>query len=433
MPNLVVVGAQWGDEGKGKVADYLAGSADLVARYQGGPNAGHTVCFDGRELTFHQVPSGILSPKTRCVIGAGCVVDPYVLNRELADLRRNKISPGARLLLDARAHMIMPYHRQLDRLREEQTGAGRIGTTGQGIGPAYGDKFARTGIRAEDLVSEETFREKLKRNVAAANFMLMERYKAEPLSFKKVAAEYWEATRTAAKMVGDGSRVIEDALQAGKRVLFEGAQGMHLDIDFGTYPFVTSSSTWAGGVAPGTGISPLWLEEALGISKAYATRVGMGPFPTELNPTDSENLRRLGHEYGSTTGRPRRCGWFDAPVIRASVRHNKFTALVITKLDVLDSFETIEVCTAYKLAGRNLDEFEPLHAAEVEPHYITMPGWRQPTSGCTSWRELPGPARRYITRLEELVNCPVAIVSTGKDRKQTIKVRPNKLKWLKSS
>jgi adenylosuccinate synthase len=433
VPDLVVVGGQWGDEGKGKVVDFLAGTADAVVRFQGGPNAGHTVCSAGREFTFHQVPSGILYPKTRCFIGCGCVIDPFILNRELADLRRHKVQHAGRLMLDARAQMILPYHRLLDRLRDEQANRRRIGTTGQGIGPAYGDKVARNGIRAADLLNEDDFKDRLKRNVAAANFLLMERYKAEPLSFKKLAAEYWDATRSAARLVGDTSRAVEDCLRRGERVMFEGAQGMHLDLDLGTYPFVTSSSTWAGGVASGTGISPVWITEVLGIVKAYTTRVGMGPFPTELGEADAEHLRKLGHEYGATTGRPRRCGWFDAPVVRTSVRHNRLAGLVITKLDVLDSFEEIRVCHSYRSAGRTLDEFVPFVSGSIEPQYLTLPGWRESTSRCTSWRQLPARARSYIRKLEELCGCPVAIVSTGKDRSQTIVLAPRRLRWLKSS
>jgi adenylosuccinate synthase len=429
MPNLAVVGAQWGDEGKGKMADYLAQSADMVVRYQGGPNAGHTVCLKDRELTFHQIPSGITSPKAQCIIGCGCVVDPHVLNRELAELRKNKIRPGSRLAVDRRAHMILPYHRLLDKLQDS---AGTIGTTGQGIGPAYRDKFSRTGIRAVDLLSEEVFAEKLVRNLAAANFLLMELHKAEPLSFKKVLKEYWQATRTIARLVADGSSLIEAALRRNDRVLFEGAQGMHLDIDLGTYPYVTSSSTWVGGVAPGAGVSPLWLEQAVGVVKAYTTRVGKGPFPTELDPADAENLRKLGHEYGATTGRPRRCGWFDAPLVRAAVRYNRLSAIIITKLDVLDSLDTIKVCHSYRLGNRTIDEFDLLAAFDVEPQYEELPGWKASTAFCRTWRDLPVLARRYVTRLEELVNCPVAIVSTGKDRGQTIPVRPAKLTWLKS-
>ena len=431
MPNLTVVGAQWGDEGKGKVVDYLARSAGVVARFQGGPNAGHTVCVDRNTFTFHQIPSAILSPKATCIIGCGCVIDPYVFEHELAVLRKKKISPGQRLVVDCRAHMILPYHQQLDRLRDEQLAKQRIGTTGRGIGPAYADKVNRTGIRAGDLLSEEVFNDKLKRNVAAANFLLMDRYKAEPISLKATVHEYWQATRRIARMVGDGSRMIEDALRRGERVLFEGAQGMHLDIDLGTYPYVTSSSTWAGGVAPGTGISPVWLEEVVGIAKAYTTRVGLGPFPTEMNDADAERLRALGHEYGATTGRPRRCGWFDAPVVRASVRHNKLQALVVTKLDVLDSLEEIKVCHAYRLEGREVGEFDPFHAAELEPQYETMPGWREQISGCRTFAGLPLRARRYLAKLEELCDCPIALVSVGSERSQTIPYKSRKLRWLR--
>jgi adenylosuccinate synthase len=433
VSNLTIVGAQWGDEGKGKVVDYLSRSASVVVRFQGGPNAGHTVCVDRSTFAFHQIPCGILNPKATCIVGCGCVIDPYVFEHELAVLRRRKIPVGQRLVVDSRAHMILPYHQQLDRLRDDQSTKQRIGTTGRGIGPAYADKVSRTGIRAGDLLSEEAFNDKLKHNVAAANFLLMERYKAEPISFKATAHDYWQATRRIARMVGDGSRMIEGALRSGKRVLFEGAQGMHLDIDFGTYPCVTSSSTWAGGVAPGTGISPVWLEEIAGAAKAYTTRVGLGPFPTEMGDADAAQLRALGQEYGATTGRPRRCGWFDAPVVRASVRHNKLRALVITKLDVLDSFEEIKVCHAYRLDGREVSEFDPFHADEFEPMYETMPGWREKTSGCRTFAELPVKARRYLARLEELCGCPIALVSVGSERSQTVSFKTNKLRWLKSS
>ena len=433
MPNLTIVGAQWGDEGKGKAVDYLARSASVVARFQGGPNAGHTVCVERSTFTFHQIPSAILNAKATCVIGCGCVIDPYVFEHELAALRKKKVPFGQRLVVDCRAHMILPYHQQLDRLRDEQSAKQRIGTTGRGIGPAYADKVNRAGIRAGDLLSEEAFNDKLKHNLAAANFLLMDRYKADPIPFKATAHEYWQATRRIARMVGDGSLLLEDALRRGARVLFEGAQGMHLDIDLGTYPYVTSSSTWAGGVAPGTGISPVWLEEVVGIAKAYTTRVGFGPFPTEMNDAESENLRKLGREYGATTGRPRRCGWFDAPVVRASVRHNKLTALVITKLDVLDSLEEIKICSAYRLDGREVREFDPFHAVEYEPVYETMPGWREKISSCRTFAGLPVRARRYLARLEELCECPIALVSVGSERSQTIPFKSNKLRWLKSS
>jgi adenylosuccinate synthase len=429
MPNLSVVGTQWGDEGKGKVVDYLAGSADMVVRYQGGPNAGHTVCVNGRETVLHQVPVGVLSRRARCVVGCGCVVDPFVLNSEVATLRRAGIPAARRIVVDARAHMITPCHRVLDGLRDARQG---IGVTGRGIGPAYQDKVTRSGIRAGDLLDEGAFRERLKRNVAAANFLLMELYKAEPLSYQQIAAEYWTACRSLAAMVGDGSAAVERALCRGRRVLFEGAQGIHLDVDLGTYPYVTSSSTGVAGVAAGSGISPLWLEEAAGVAKAYTTRVGAGPFPTELDAGESEHLRRLGREFGATTGRPRRCGWFDAGLVRASVRYGRLSALVITKLDVLDSFETIRVGTGYALDGRRVAEFDPFHAASLQPRYVTLRGWREPTAGCRKYGDLPAAARRYIEKIEDLVECPVALVSVGSDRNQVVRVRPRKLRWLKS-
>ncbi|MEO0077450.1 MAG: adenylosuccinate synthase [candidate division WOR-3 bacterium] len=433
MASLVVVGTQWGDEGKGKVVDCLARTAALVARYQGGPNAGHTVCRSGKEITLHQIPSGILTPGVRCVIGCGCVVDPYPFREELAALAGWKVRPGRRLVLDKRAHMILPYHKLLDRLHEEHSAKQRIGTTCRGIGPAYQDKFSRVGIRAGDLLDEETFNTRLRRNVAAANFLLMELYKAEPISFQKIAREYWEASRPLAKLVGDASTEIEKALRERKRVLFEGAQGTHLDIDLGTYPYVTASSTTVAGAAVGTGISPFWLDEAVGVAKAYTTRVGEGPFPTELDPEEAEYLRRLGHEFGATTGRPRRCGWFDAGLVRASVRHSRLSALVITKLDVLDSFDVISVGTGYTLDGTRLSEFDAFHAAKLEPRYVSLPGWREPTCGCRCYRDLPHAARRYLSKLEELVECPIAFVSVGSDREANVPVQPGKLRWLKSA
>ncbi len=431
MPNLVVVGAQWGDEGKGKVVDHLAQSANMVVRYQGGPNAGHTVCFRGREVVLHQLPVGVLTPRVKCVIGCGCVVDPYVLQEEFRSLSRLKISARGRLVIDARAHMIMPYHRTLDRLREEQAAGKRIGTTGRGIGPVYRDKVSRVGIRAADLLSEESFANKLGRNVAAANSVLMERYKADPISYRQLVKEYWRNTRGMVSMVRDGSLLIEKSLAGGKRVLFEGAQGVHLDIDLGTYPYVTSSSTGAWGVSSGTGISPVWLQEVVGVAKAYVTRVGMGPFPTEMKDADSELLRKLGAEYGATTGRPRRCGWFDAGLLRASVRYNKFAALVITKLDVFDSLDEMRICTGYRLDGRVVKEFDAAHADSLEPQFITMPGWREPTGDCRKYRELPPAARKYLKKIEDLVGCPIALVSVGPDRRQMVEMRTGALKWLK--
>jgi len=433
VPNLVVVGSQWGDEGKGKVVDHLAQTANLVVRYQGGPNAGHTVCFKGKRVILHQIPSGILTRGVKCVIGCGCVIDPYILQAELAALHKIRVSIGRRLVIDRRAHMILPYHRMLDQLRDGQAGKHRIGTTGRGIGPAYQDKIARVGIRAADLLSEEVFKGKLKRNVAATNFTLMERFRADPISFKSLAKEYWQVTRPLAKMIGDGSAIVEEKLSSGSRVLFEGAQGVHLDIDFGSYPYVTASSTGIWGVSPGVGISPLWLEQVVGVAKAYLTRVGMGPFPTELKGQDSEELRELGREYGATTGRPRRCGWFDAGLLRASVRYNRMRAFIITKLDVLDTLKELKICTGYSLNHRTVSEFDPVYAEELQPQYITMPGWRQPTGSCRRYRKLPLAARRYLRKIEELTGCPIAMVSVGKDRDQMIEMKPGVLNWLKSA
>ncbi len=432
MANLTIVGTQWGDEGKGKIVDLLARTAQLVVRFQGGPNAGHTVCSPRGRFTFHQVPSGILYARTRCVIGLGCVLDPFRLNEELSEIEKQGIRVGKRLFIDRRTHLILPYHRVLDRLQEEQLADHRIGTTGRGIGPAYGDKYARIGIRAGDLLNEDRFEEKLRRNLAAANFRLMEVYKAEPLNFKQVLNEYWQATRRLTPMVVDGTLLIEQALRQDRRVLFEGAQGTHLDIDLGSYPYVTTSSTVVAGAALGSGISPFWLEEAVGVAKAYTTRVGAGPFPTELPGKEGEKLRELGTEYGATTGRPRRCGWFDAGLVRAAVRYNRLNALVITKLDVLDSLPEIRIGTGYRYQGKKVREFDPFLADELEPEFITLPGWREPTSGCRHYQNLPVRAKKYIEKIAQLLDCPVAMVSVGSGRNQTVMVDARRLRWLKS-
>ncbi len=432
MANLTIVGTQWGDEGKGKIVDLLARTAQLVVRFQGGPNAGHTVCSPRGRFTFHQVPSGILYARTRCVIGLGCVLDPFRLNEELSEIEKQGVRVEKRLFIDRRTHLILPYHRVLDRLQEEQLADRRIGTTGRGIGPAYGDKYARIGIRAGDLLNEDRFEEKLRRNVAAANFRLMEVYKAEPLNFKQVFTEYWEATRGLTPMIVDCTLLVEQALRQDRRVLFEGAQGTHLDIDLGSYPYVTTSSTVVAGAALGSGISPFWLEEAVGVAKAYTTRVGAGPFPTELQEKEGEQLRELGAEYGATTGRPRRCGWFDAGLVRAAVRYNRLNALVITKLDVLDSLPEIRIGTGYRYQGKRVREFDPFLAEGLEPEYITLPGWCEPTSGCRRYQDLPVRAKRYIEKIAQLVDCPVAMVSVGSGREQTVIVDARRLRWLKS-
>ncbi|NPV13700.1 adenylosuccinate synthase [candidate division WOR-3 bacterium] len=432
MPNLVVIGTQWGDEGKGKIVDFLAQGAQIVVRFQGGPNAGHTVCWGRYKLTFHQVPSGLLQPRIKGIIGCGCVVDPYRLEDELTLLKKNGKDVTKRLLIDRRAHIIFPYHKALDRLQEEQLAEKKIGTTGQGIGPAYQDKYARVGIRAGDLLNEDLFMDKLRRNVAAANFRLMELYRAEPISFKELGQELWTLTRNLAAMVGDGTVVLERALRTDKRILFEGAQGTHLDIDLGSYPFVTTSSTVVAGAATGSGISPLWLEEAVGVAKAYTTRVGAGPFPSELEANEAALLRELGGEYGATTGRPRRCGWFDAGVVRAAVRYNRLTALVLTKLDVLDSLSEIKVCVGYRYQGKRILEFDPFLATDLQPEFIALPGWREKTTNCRTYRSLPIQAKRYIEKIAELVNCPVALVSVGSERRAIVPVNIRRLRWLKN-
>ncbi|MGQ9678430.1 MAG: adenylosuccinate synthase [bacterium] len=432
MPNLVVIGTQWGDEGKGKVVDYLSRNANIVVRFQGGPNAGHTVCWGKHKLTFHQIPSGLLRPRTRGIIGCGCVVDPYRLEEELTLLKKSGNDVGHRLIVDRRAHLIFPYHKALDRLQEEQRAEKKIGTTGQGIGPAYQDKYARVGIRAGDLLNEDRFKEKLRRNVAAVNFQLMEFYQAEPISFKRLVVELGATVKNLMGMIGDGTLVLERALNAGRWILFEGAQGTHLDVNLGSYPFVTTSSTVVAGAATGSGISPLWFDEAAGVAKAYTTRVGAGPFPSELEPDEAALLRELGGEYGATTGRPRRCGWFDAGVVRAAVRYNRLSALILTKLDVLDSLKEIKFCVGYRHQGKLLKEFDPFIASECLPEYIVLPGWREKTSGCRTFRSLPSRAKKYIEKIAELVNCPVALVSVGSDRKAVVPVDTAKLRWLKN-
>lgn len=431
MPNLVVIGTQWGDEGKGKIVDFLSQNAHIVVRFQGGPNAGHTVCWGKHKITFHQVPSGLLPSRTRGIIGCGCVVDPYRLNEELMLLKEIGKDVGSRLLIDRRAHLIFPYHQTLDRFQEEQLAEKKIGTTGQGIGPAYQDKYARVGIRAGDLLNEDLSKEKLRRNVAAVNFRLMEFYQAEPISFKELSAELEAVTKKLVGMIGDGTVVLERALQKDKWILFEGAQGTHLDIDLGSYPFVTTSSTVVAGAATGSGISPLWLQEAVGVAKTYTTRVGAGPFPSELAANEAATLRELGGEYGATTGRPRRCGWFDAGLVRPAVRYSRISALILTKLDVLDSLKEIKVCVGYQYQGKRVREFDPFFASELQPEYITLPGWREKTNGCRTFKSLPAPAKRYIEKIAELVNCSVAFVSVGSDRKAMVPVDTQKLSWFK--
>ena len=426
MANVVVVGAEWGDEGKGKVVDIYTEFADDVVRYQGGNNAGHTLVVGDEKIVLHLIPSGILHAGKRCIIGNGVVLDPEVFIREITNLKaKGKFQDDACLLLSESLHIIMPYHKRIDIAREAKSGAGRIGTTGRGIGPTYEDKIGRRGIRLADLLDSAVFARKLQELLPEKNFMLEKLLGDQPFTFEEIFEEYTRYAEILRKYVADTTLILHRDIREGKRLLFEGAQGTLLDVDHGTYPFVTSSSTCAGGACTGTGVSPRDIHEVIGISKAYVTRVGGGPFPTELDEEIGEELRRVGHEFGATTGRPRRTGWFDALVGRYAVRVNGLTGIALTKLDVLDGFETIRVCTGYAYHGEILDEL-PSNAevfAACSPIYEELPGWQQDISGIRNFADLPENARKYVRRLEELVGCPMALVSVGPRRDQTIMVR----------
>jgi adenylosuccinate synthase len=426
MANVVVVGAQWGDEGKGKVVDIYTEYADDIVRYQGGNNAGHTLVVGSEKVVLHLIPSGILHEGKRCIIGNGVVLDPEVFIREITKLKESgRIKDDASLLLSESLHIIMPYHKRIDIAREAKSGDKKIGTTGRGIGPCYEDKIGRRGIRLMDLLNEAVFARKLQEFLVEKNFLLEQLLVETPCSFDEILAEYRGYAEILAKYVADTSLVLDKDLKAGKKVLFEGAQGTLLDVDHGTYPYVTSSSTCAGGACTGSGISPRDIHEIVGISKAYVTRVGSGPFPTELLDETGEQLRQTGAEFGATTGRPRRCGWFDTMVIRYAVRVNGLTGIALTKLDVLSDFDTIKVCTGYTYQGQTL---ETLPAAleifeNCQPVYEELPGWRTDITGAKSFDELPEKARAYVKRLEELAGCPIIMVSVGPRRDQTISLR----------
>ena len=423
MTNVVVVGAQWGDEGKGKVVDIYTEFADDVVRYQGGNNAGHTLVVGDEKVILHLIPSGILHNGKRCIIGNGVVLDPEVFIREITNLKaKGRLGDDGCLLLSESLHIIMPYHKQIDIAREAKSGDKKIGTTGRGIGPAYEDKIGRRGIRLMDLVDKETFARRLRENLEEKNFFLEKMLGEKPCSFEEIFVEYSGYADILRRYMADTTLILHQDIKAGKRILFEGAQGTLLDVDHGTYPYVTSSSTCAGGACTGTGVSPRDLHEIIGISKAYVTRVGSGPFPTELLDDTGEQLRKAGHEFGSTTGRPRRCGWFDTPVLRYAVRLNGLTGVAITKLDVLDGFDTIRICTAYEYNGKILNELpSSLQVFEkCRPVYEEMPGWRTDISSARTFADLPENARKYVRRLEELMGCPVVIVSVGPRRDETI-------------
>jgi adenylosuccinate synthase len=423
--NVVILGSQWGDEGKGKIVDLLTDKASLVARFQGGHNAGHTLVIDGKKTALHLVPSGILREHVTCVIGNGVVVAPDALLKEIGMLEERGVEVRDRLKVSGSCPLILPYHIALDNAREAQRGNAKIGTTGRGIGPAYEDKVARRGLRIGDMANMERFAEKLKEVLEYHNFSLTQYYKAEAVDFDQTLALATQWAEALLPMKADVTKILHDAREAGENILFEGAQGSLLDIDHGTYPFVTSSNTTAGGTATGTGFGPLYLDYVLGITKAYTTRVGSGPFPTELKCKIGQYLGEKGHEFGTTTGRERRCGWFDAVALRQAVRINSISGICLTKLDVLDGLDEIKICVGYQKAD-GTDAGMPMHADDFEtitPVYESMPGWTDVTVGAQRTEDLPEAARAYILRIEELTGAPVDVVSTGPDRVETIVLR----------
>ena len=427
MSTLVVVGVQWGDEGKGKVVDLLAREADIIARFQGGSNAGHTLVVGGKKTIVRLIPSGVLHAGKICVIGNGMVIDPKTLVEEIDALQQqNCLTDPALLKISETAHLIMPYHKAIDQAREKMRGAGKIGTTGRGIGPSYEDKMARVGIRFIDLLDEAVFQAKLSENLEEKNSYLRAILKEQGLAFQTIFDDYCRLRERLAPHVTNTSRYLRDAISAGKKVLFEGAQGTQLDIDHGTYPYVTSSNTVAGAVCTGAGIAPQQIHNLIGISKAYTTRVGSGPFPTELFGDTGEQLRQAGGEFGTVTGRPRRCGWFDAVVVRTAARLNGIGSLALTKIDVLSGLDTLRVCTGYSYNGQQYDEV-PASAHVLEgltPIYEELPGWTEPLTDIRSLDALPANARRYVERIETLIGAPIKMISVGAGREETILIRP---------
>ena len=423
MSVRIVIGAQWGDEGKGKVVDLLSDQADYVARYQGGANAGHTLKFDGDTHILHLIPSGIFHQNTICIIGNGVVIDPLTLLDEIDMVKQTGTEIGDRLLISESAHVILPYHKNLDKVGEMALGGKKIGTTGRGIGPAYVHKIARVGIRMMDLENADLLRKKMEVNLAEINAKLSA-FRAEPMKLDEMFDQMLEAGKKLKPHICNTTSRFHKALAAGRDILLEGAQGTLLDIDHGTYPYVTSSSPTAGGACVGTGIPPTAIDRVMGITKAYCTRVGNGPFPTELEDKTGDALRDAGHEFGSTTGRPRRCGWIDLVALRYAVRINGINELAITKLDVLDKFETIQACTSYTLDGEEIDEFplRPADLEKVEPVYKEFKGWQKSTREAGSYDDLPAAARKYLGSLSEFLDVPVRIVSTGPGRDETIVV-----------
>ncbi len=421
MSSVVVVGTQWGDEGKGKITDFLSEKAEYVARYQGGDNAGHTIQFGGETYKLHLIPSGIFSPEKLCIIGNGVVVNPKSLVTELAYLHERNITTD-NLRISDRAHVILPYHIELDRLQEEAKGDKKIGTTIKGIGPAYMDKAARVGIRIADLLDREVFEERLRLNLEDKNRQFTKLYDANPMNFEEIFEEYYEYGQQIKQYVCDTSVLLNDALDNGKRVLFEGAQGVMLDIDQGTYPFVTSSNPLAGGVTIGSGVGPSKVTKVVGVCKAYTSRVGDGPFPTELFDEIGSRIREVGREYGTTTGRPRRVGWFDSVVMRHSKRVSGITNLCLNSIDVLTGLETVKICVAYrKPNGEEISHYPAslVELGQCEPVYEELPGWSEDITGCRTLEELPIEAQNYVRRVSELVGVKISTFSVGPDRNQT--------------
>jgi len=428
MSNVVVVGAQWGDEGKGKIIDILAKDADYVVRYQGGNNAGHTVVVGGEQFILHLIPSGILHKSKICVIGNGLVIDPQALIEEITELKKRGVKVDNNLKVSEQAHLIFPYHKALDKLKEGKMGADKIGTTGRGIGPCYIDKAARCGIRIADFLDDNVFKRKLKANVEEKNELFRKVYKFKGFSYKKIYNEYVGYRKTIAKFACNTNKLLNDAVSKKKKILFESAQGTLLDIDHGTYPYVTSSNPTAGGACTGTGVSPTKINKVVGVVKAYTTRVGEGPFPTEFSPRLMDKIRKKGMEFGATTGRPRRCGWFDAVITRHSVVVNGLQEIAVTKLDVLDELEKVKICTAYKYKSKIYKDF-PANMdvlSNCEPIYEEHPGWMKDTSKALNFRGLPKEARQYLYRLEGLLKVKISLVSVGKERNKVLPDRKKK-------
>jgi adenylosuccinate synthase len=424
MPVTVVIGSQWGDEGKGKIVDLLSSEVDVVARYQGGANAGHTICWEDRTFVLHLVPSGIFHEGVVCVIGNGVVIDPVAVMEEIETIKSLGFSVDGRLLISHNAHLIMPYHKRIEAAIEQARDAGAIGTTGRGIGPAYVDKFARTGIRVVDLLDRDVLRKKLTTSIQEKNAILKKVYGAEELNVDNIIEEYVEFDKRIDPYVTDTTAYLNASLRDGKRVLAEGAQGSLLDVDFGTYPFVTSSHPSVGGCCTGLGVPPTAIDRVIGIVKAYSTRVGNGPFPTELDDETGVALRSVGHEFGATTGRPRRCGWLDLVALKYTGTINGFTELAITKLDVLSGLDKLAVCTGYRYNGKTSKRFpsDLKSLSAVEPVYEFLPGWTEDVTEITNVDELPANAQAYLRFVQEYLETPIRLISTGPKRSQTILV-----------